>query len=87
MNKIKKLTSDKFLYKFFFWAGFIQFFGWNVAVKFLSYPACGGFNFILMGLCWMLLSEWFNPKRQSQNSPSASANAEDLICVKEEFQK
>jgi hypothetical protein len=28
-----------------------------------------------------------NRNAQSQNSPSASANAEDLICVKEEFQK
>jgi len=28
-----------------------------------------------------------NRNAQSQNSPSASANAEDLICIKEEFQK
>ena len=31
--------------------------------------------------------DWEQPIAQSQNSPSASANAEDLICVKEEFQK
>jgi len=71
MNKIKKIVSDKFdkfLYKFFFWAGFIQFFGWIIAVKFLSYPTCEGLNSILMGLCWMLLSEWFNPNRQNKNS-------------------
>ena len=41
----------------------------------------------LQTLCWECNIGKFNEISPRSNSPSASAEAEDLICVKEEFQK
>ena len=37
--------------------------------------------------CKSKLDEWYKVIAPRSNSPTASAEAEDLICVKEEFQK
>ena len=74
MDKIKNLKVerriDKFLEKFFFFAGLILFVGWIFAVYKLSYPKCEGLNFIFLGLCFILLSKWFKKDSLIKNLES-----------------